>query len=183
MVTKRHMVFYLAAMLGFAILNTVICVLFMALLTQATRLIYTVLPAAVNFPQRFWPILFCIVGALMIGLLIKKWGHYPKLLFEVLADFKRTHRIEYKDKFLLKDAGLAFVILLFGTSIGPEAVLSGMAGAIGTYTVDRMERNPATKALRQNHLVFKRVVFLLQWVVAIVLYMVLTDILKVPDFI
>ncbi len=183
MTSKRHMTLYLLAMLGFAILISAFCVLFMFLLTQATNLLYTVLPGALHFPQQFWPLVFCLVGGLLVGLVVKKWGYYPKLLLEVLADFRRTRRVEYKNGFVWKDAGNAFVILLFGAALGPEAVLSGLAGALGTYAVDRMERNPATKALRKNHPVFKRVIFILQWVVAVVLYMLLTSRLGVPSFI
>lgn len=183
MTTKRHMAFYLVAMLGFAILISLLCVLFMFLLTQATSLLYTALPGALHFPQQFWPVVYCLAGGLLVGLVIQKWGRYPKLLLEVMGDFAKTRRVEYKNGFVLKDAGSAFVILLFGAALGPEAALSGLAGSLGTYTVDRMERNPATKALRKNHPAFKRVVFALQWVVSVALYMVLTDWLAVPSFI
>lgn len=183
MTTTRHKAFYMAAMLGFAIVISTLCVLFMFLLTKTTAFFYTALPGVLRFPQRFWPLLFCLAGGLLVGLLIKKWGHYPKLLLEVVSDFSRTRRVEYKNRFLLKDMGSAFVILLFGAAVGPEAVLSGMAGAIGTYTVDRMERNPDIKALRNGYPTFRRLVFALQWVVGVVLFMLLTGLLGVPSFI
>lgn len=183
MAFKRSKAFYLMAMLGFAIINSLLCVLFMFVLTKLTDLLFTALPEAMNFPVNYWPLVYCLIGGILVGIVVKKVGLYPKLLLEVFGIFKKTGRMDYKDNFIPKDVGSAFVILLFGAALGPEAVLAGLAGSIGTYTVDLMERNPDIKTMRQTKPGFKRFVFILQWAIGVVLFISISTLLGLPSFI
>ena len=87
---------------------------------------------------RFYPILMCIVGGVVIGLFARRYGRYPEDLPTVMAKVKRDGRYEY-DK-LGRMSVAALLPLVFGGSVGPEAGLTGVIAGLCSWVGDRMKR-------------------------------------------
>lgn len=91
---------------------------------------------AIGLPAVAYPVVFCTVGGLCIGLFAKRFGNYPDDMNTVLAKVKETGRYEY-DHIGASFFG-ALLPLLFGGSIGPEAGLTGVIAGLCTWVGDRL---------------------------------------------
>lgn len=85
-----------------------------------------------------YPVIACVVGGVVIGLFLKRYGPYPEDMRTVMATVKRDGRYGY-DKLGRMSVG-AILPLVFGGSIGPEAGLVGVIAAICTWVGDRLKR-------------------------------------------
>lgn len=86
---------------------------------------------------RFYPLIVCIIGGIIIGLFAKRFGPYPEDLPTVMSAVKRDGRYGY-DKIGRMSVG-ALLPMVFGGSVGPEAGLTGVIAAICTWVGDRMK--------------------------------------------
>lgn len=116
------------------------CWAFFFLMNLGIDLLWNKAPAfleQLGLPAVFYPILFCTLGGLAIGLFQKRVGAYPNDMNTVLAEVKKTGRYEYKHiKAMFVGALLP---LLFGGSIGPEAGLTGVIAGLCTWVGDRLK--------------------------------------------
>lgn len=87
---------------------------------------------------RYYPVLMCLVGGLVIGLFARRYGNYPEDLRTVMAKVKRDGRYGY-DK-LGRMSVAALLPLVFGGSVGPEAGLTGVIAGLCSWVGDRMRR-------------------------------------------
>lgn len=85
-----------------------------------------------------YPLVVCIIGGIVIGLFVKRYGPYPEDLQTVMATVKKTGRYDY-DKIGRMSVG-AILPLAFGGSVGPEAGLTGAIAALCTWVGDRLKR-------------------------------------------
>lgn len=85
-----------------------------------------------------YPLIVCIIGGLVIGLFVKRFGPYPEDLGTVMATVKRDGGYPY-DRIGRMSAG-ALMPLIFGGSVGPEAGLTGVIAAVCTWVGNRMRR-------------------------------------------
>ncbi len=70
-----------------------------------------------------------------MGLLVKFFGDHSGIFFEVMREFGKTGRFDYRNA-----PGIvitAFVSLVSGASLGPEAPLADACGGIGTLIADK----------------------------------------------
>lgn len=96
---------------------------FFFLMNAGIHLLWGVVPtslAAAGLPAVLYPIAFCALGGLCIGLFAKKFGPYPDDMNTVMAQVKSEGRYEYKH------LGASFFGALLprclGGSIGPRRV-------------------------------------------------------------
>lgn len=113
---------------------------FFFLMNAGLQLLWEDAPAlleSVGMPAVFYPIGFCAIGGIVIGLFHKHWGDYPKEMNVVLAEVKKTGRYEY-DHLGASFFG-ALLPLMFGGSVGPEAGLTGVIAGLCTWVTDRLK--------------------------------------------
>lgn len=112
---------------------------FFFLMNSGIHLLWEVVPAqlaALGLPAVFYPVAFCVLGGVCIGLFAAKAGPYPQDMNTVMAHVKATGRYEY-DHLGASFFG-ALLPLLFGGSIGPEAGLTGVIAGLCTWVGDRL---------------------------------------------
>jgi H+/Cl- antiporter ClcA len=86
---------------------------------------------------RIFTIMVCSVGGLLVGLLVKLFGDHSGIFAELMLEFGKTGRFDYRNA-----PGIvitAFVSLISGASLGPEAPLADACGGVGTWMSDRLK--------------------------------------------
>ena len=101
---------------------TLVIWLFLKILGISVAFLWERIPSALNLP--FYTVFLCTLGGLIIGLFRKKYGDYPEVLEVVMGKVKKNKTYDYKKMPILMTG--AFLPLLFGASIGPEAGMTGM---------------------------------------------------------
>ena len=76
----------------------------------------------------------CAAGGLIMGLVRRKYGDYPEELPVVLGKIKRNRHYDYHPMPVMLVC--AFLPLVFGASVGPEAGLTGIIAGL-CYWIDR----------------------------------------------
>ena len=109
---------------------------FLKLMNIGIGLLWDTLPSKLGF--WFYTPVVCIIGALITGLYKKKFGDYPEELQDVLAKVKRDGGYQYHNIPMM--LGAAFLPLIFGASVGPEAGLTGVIAGFCTWIGDKLKR-------------------------------------------
>lgn len=125
----------LVALLG--IVSAVVTFAFMFLVHQGTQVIWEQSAQALGLDPRLFTILVCTLGGLLVGLLVKLFGDHNAIFAELMQEFGRTGRFNYRHA-----PGIvitAFFSLISGASLGPEAPLADACGGIGTWASDRLK--------------------------------------------
>lgn len=123
------------AVLG--VLSALVTFVFMAIVHQGTVLIWEQAADALSIDLRLFTILVCTIGGLLVGLLVKLFGDHSGIFAEVMQEFGKTGRFDYRNA-----PGIvitAFVSLIAGASLGPEAPLADASGGMGTLLADRLK--------------------------------------------
>lgn len=94
------------------------------------------LPGLLNF--KYYTIIVCLLGGLLIGLWKHKFGDLPENLDVVILKVKTNHRYSYNNIF--QTIVSALLPLIFGASIGPEAGLSGIIAGLCTWAGDKLKK-------------------------------------------
>jgi H+/Cl- antiporter ClcA len=82
-----------------------------------------------------WQILLItVIGGILVGLCQKYLGDFPKGITEAIITLQKTGRLEYRS--LPKGMLTAYVSLIAGASLGPEAALVDLLGGLGTWVGD-----------------------------------------------
>lgn len=119
------------------LMSAVITFTFIVLVNQGTILIWERAALSLGLDIRFFTILVCTIGGLFVGLLVKFFGDHTGIFAEMMLEFGRTGRFDYRNA-----PGIvvtAFVSLITGASLGPEAPLADACGGIGTLISDRLK--------------------------------------------
>ena len=120
---------------------------FLAATSLMTRLIWDVVPGAIDVP--YWTIIACFIGGILVGLCQKYFGDYPRNMEQVLTEFKTNRRIDYSSGF--RSAITAITVLSFGASLGPEAALSGIVGGLSTRAGDMLKSRVKKKTIENEY--------------------------------
>ncbi|MGK0535395.1 chloride channel protein [Bacillus sp. 'calajunan'] len=108
--------------------------LFLVTINIGIHFIWGYLPTIFSSPP-YYTICVTTIGGILVGLTQKYFGIYPRLMPEVMGEYKKTGRIEYR--FVHKATLTAIIVLIFGASLGPEAALVGIIGGLCTWVGDR----------------------------------------------
>jgi H+/Cl- antiporter ClcA len=110
---------------------------FMALVSVGTGAIWEQAAAALGVDPRVFTLLICTIGGLLVGLLVKLFGDHNAIFAELMLEFGKTGRFNYRHA-----PGIvitAFVSLIAGASLGPEAPLADACGGMGTLMADKLK--------------------------------------------
>ncbi|MFF5397320.1 chloride channel protein [Peribacillus butanolivorans] len=108
--------------------------LFLSLVNVGIWFIWDYVPEELASPT-YYTICVTTIGGILIGMAQKYLGTYPRLMPEVMSEYKETGRIEYR--FVHQSTLTAMIALIFGASLGPEAALVGIIGGLCTWIGDR----------------------------------------------
>ena len=110
---------------------------FVALVHQGTHLLWTEAAQALGLDPRLFTVLVCLLGGVLVGLLVRYFGDHNAIFADLMLEFGKTGRFNYHHA-----PGIvitAFVSLIAGASLGPEAPLADACGGIGTLASDRLK--------------------------------------------
>lgn len=108
---------------------------FLKVLSVMTKCLWETLPQYVESP--FYTLIMCTIGGLVVGFYRKKFGDYPEEMMVVLGKVKQEKWYDPKKLWIL--CGAAFLPLVFGSSVGPEAGLVGIITAICYGVADSLK--------------------------------------------
>ncbi len=124
----------LIAIMG--VFSAIITFVFILLVHRTIALIWEGSAARLGINTRLFTFFVCTAGGLLVGLLVRYFGDHNAIFAELMKDFGRTGRFDYSHA-----PGIvitAFVSLIAGASLGPEAPLADACGGLGTWISDRL---------------------------------------------
>jgi len=127
----------LALVVVLGLISALVTFAFMALVNVGTGAIWDQAAQALGLDTRLFTVLICTFGGLLVGLLVKLFGDHNAIFFELMQEFGKTGRFNYRNA-----PGIvitAFVSLIAGGSLGPEAPLADACGGIGTLMGDKLK--------------------------------------------
>ena len=105
------------------------------IMAVGTEFLWKWLPGKTSFP--YYTILICVAGAAIIGIFRKIFGDYPEDLETVMGKVRTEKRYEYKNMLVMMVAAL--LPLLIGSSVGPEAGLTGIIVGLCYWAGDNLK--------------------------------------------
>ena len=112
---------------------------FIALVNLLTEVIWKQGQTVLGVDTRLFTFIICVVGGLLVGLLVKVFGDHNAIFAELMQEFGKTGRFDYRHA-----PGIvvtSFVSLISGAALGPEAALADACGGLGTYAADTLKLN------------------------------------------
>jgi H+/Cl- antiporter ClcA len=128
----------LVAVLG--AVSSLITFVFIFLVKVMSNLVWSQVQAASGLDARLFTLIVCAGGGLLVGLLVRFFGDHSGIFAEVMQEFGKTGRFNYRHA-----PGIvitALVSLVSGASLGPEAPLADACGSLGTWASDRFKLSP-----------------------------------------
>jgi hypothetical protein len=108
------------------VVSAVVTFAFMALVHLGTDLVWEQTAQLLGIDSRLFTLLVCTLGGLLVGLLVKIFGDHSGIFAEVMREFGKTGRFDYRNA-----PGIlitALVSLISGASLGPESPLRTFPG-------------------------------------------------------
>ena len=116
---------------------------FLKAVSLCTGLVWEIIPEKTG--SRFLIIPLCMLGGLVCGILHKRFGNYPEDLPVVMGKVKKDKHYDYHPMFVILVC--AFLPLVFGSSVGPEAGLTGIIVALCYWVGDNVSYAKEQSAL------------------------------------
>ena len=105
------------------------------IMAVGTEFLWKWLPEKISVP--YYTIFICAAGAAIIGIFRKIFGDYPENLETVMEKVRAEKRYEYKNMLVMMVAAL--LPLLIGSSVGPEAGLTGIIVGLCYWAGDNLK--------------------------------------------
>lgn len=86
--------------------------------------------------KHLFTLIFCILGGVIVGKLRSKWGDFPQTAHYTLSKLKKYQTVNYQPVF--KNLFIAFIILIFGAGVGPEAALLSAVLMLSIWQADKL---------------------------------------------
>lgn len=131
---KNQLALWLFCALIGAVAGALVWVL-LKVMTVGTDFLWEWLPTKLVTP--YYPLLVCTIGAIIIGIFRKLFGDYPEDMETVMGKVKTEKRYEYKNMLVMMVAAL--LPLLIGSSVGPEAGLTGIMVGLCYWAGDNLK--------------------------------------------
>jgi H+/Cl- antiporter ClcA len=129
----------MALVCALGLISALITFGFIALVHQSTNLLWDQAAQLLGMDTRVFTLVVCTLGGLLVGLLVKFFGDHNAIFAELMLEFGKTGRFNYRNA-----PGIvvtAFVSLVAGASLGPEAPLADACGGVGTFLSDKLKFN------------------------------------------
>ena len=126
---------FMAALLG--LVSAAITFIFLVVVHAGQTVIWEQAARAVSVPLPVFTLVICSLGGLLVGVLVKVFGDHSGIFAEMMAEFGKTGRFNYRHAPGIVITGL--VSLIAGGSLGPEAPLADACGSLGTWLSDRLK--------------------------------------------
>ncbi len=107
---------------------------FLKAVSVCTGLIWKELPVRTGFSAA--PLIICIAGGLTVGIMHRTFGDYPEELQVVMGKIKKDKHYDYHPLGVMLLC--AFIPLVCGASVGPEAGLTGIIAALCYWVGDNV---------------------------------------------
>jgi H+/Cl- antiporter ClcA len=127
----------MALMAIMGLVSALVTFAFIALVNVSTGAIWEKASQALGMDPRFFTFFVCSLGGLLVGLLVKYFGDHNAIFSELMQEFGKTGRFDYRNA-----PGIvvtAFISLVAGGALGPEAPLADACGGIGTWAADQLK--------------------------------------------
>src|SRR5215469_12951687 len=128
------------------LISAVITFAFLGLVRVGQLLVWKRAPQAVGLQAPVFTLVVCALGGLLVGILVRIFGDHSGVFAEIMTEFGRTGRFNYR-----RAPGMvitALASLIAGGSLGPEAPLADACGSLGTLISDRLNLdNKGTRSL------------------------------------
>ena len=131
---KNRILFIIYTMIIGAIAGLIIWT-FLKAMSIGIEFFWIYLPKKINF--KYYTIIICLIGGIIIGLWKWKFGESPEELEVVIKKVKKDKRYQYNNIF--SSIGSALFPLLIGASVGPEAGLTGIIAGLCTWVGDKLK--------------------------------------------
>ncbi len=115
--------------------------LFLRLISIVTPFLWEWVPSKIALP--WYPVFLCGIGGLLVGILHRFLGNYPESLDVVLGKVKHQKTYDYTSMGSILIC--AFLPLVIGASVGPEAGLAGVITALCYWVGDNIRFAGETK--------------------------------------
>jgi len=183
---------------------------FLILVNGLTDFLWTDISNKFEVPS-IYTLLLCIFGGVLVGVSRYKWGNLPKTANDAIVELKTTQRIDYS--YIYINFLVAFLILIFGASVGPAAAILSSVIALSVWQGDKMRYyyfsynewkkeswlvrlkklalphnylipyNPDRAPKEKKLLLFKKLLYMLFIVNGMVTFMILIKISDQPPFV
>jgi H+/Cl- antiporter ClcA len=117
--------------------SAVITFVFILLQNKGIYLVWEQARLASGLDPRLFTFIVCTVGGLLVGLLVKLFGDHNAIFAELMQEFGKTGRFDYRHAPGIVVTSL--VSLISGASLGPEAPLADACGGLGTLAGDKLK--------------------------------------------
>ena len=131
---KNQLTLWLFCALIGAVAGALVWIL-LKIMAVGTEFLWNRIPSQNISP--YYTLFVCVAGAAMIGIFRKVFGDYPEDLETVMEKVRSEKRYEYKNMPVMMVAAL--LPLLIGSSVGPEAGLTGIIVGLCYWAGDNLK--------------------------------------------